>query len=339
MRVSADEYRAARDHAGLFDRSARGRIVVTGADAAAFLHGVLTNDITVLAPGQGCYALYLTPQGRLIADLDVLRLENGVLLGVHLDVTGALMARFDQSIFAEDVCLEDVTAGTAQWHVCGPAAGEIAAAATGSRAATLAALPEYGHVSTTFGGRDARIVATRPTGLRGFDVIVDAADSRAVHQALLDAGAAELAPETVETLRVEAGVPAFHVDMDETTIPLEAGLEQRAISFTKGCYVGQEVIVRVMHRGHGRVARHLMGLTLEGTDVPAVGDQLRAGDKDVGRITSAVFSPAFDRPIALAYLQRDWLTPGTAVQVIHGPASWPAVVAALPFTTGTAPAA
>ena len=331
MMVSADEYRAARGRAGLFDRSARGRILVTGADAVAFLHGVLTNDIAALTAGRGCYALYLTPQGRIIADLDVLRLDDGVLLGLHPGVKDTLLTRFDQSIFAEDVRLRDTTAETAQWHVCGPLAAQAVAGLVGLDAGLLGRLPEYGHVAARFGGFDARIVCSRPTGEPGFDLIVDATQHDALHQTLTAAGAVDLSPDVVEALREESGIPAFHTDMDETTIPLEAGIEQRSISFTKGCYVGQEVIVRVMHRGHGRVARHLMGLTFDGAGVAAAGDPIRAGDKDVGRVTSAVFSPALGRAIALGYLHRDWLTPGATVQVLHDGVARPAVVTTLPF--------
>ncbi len=331
MTLSVDGYRAARERAGLFDRSGRGRIRISGGDAVAFLHGVLTNDITALAPGQGCYALYLTPQGRIIADLDVLRTDEAVLLGVHADVKDTLLTRFDQSIFAEDVRLQDTTAETAQWHVCGPSAADAVARVTGLDAGRLRSLPEYGHVAAPFAGHDVRVVSVRPAGLPGFDLIVERAQHDAVREALQAAGAVDLPAETVEALRVESGVPAFHVDMDETTIPLEAGVEQRGISFTKGCYVGQEVIIRVMHRGHGRVARHLMGLTLDGVDVPAAGDPIEGDGKEVGRVTSAVFSPALARAIAIGYLHRDWQTAGTAVQIVHDGAAHPAAITTLPF--------
>src|SRR5581483_12183956 len=130
-----------------------------------------------------------------------------------------------------------------------------------------------------------------------------------------------------EAIRVEGGVPLFHRDMDEETIPLEAGIEAQAISFTKGCYVGQEVIVRVLHRGHGRIARRLMGLRIDGGAVPAPATEVRAADRAVGEVTSAVFSPALEQPIALAYLHRDFLEPGTRVTV--GDSS--AEVVELPF--------
>jgi folate-binding protein YgfZ len=126
---------------------------------------------------------------------------------------------------------------------------------------------------------------------------------------------------------VESGMPLFGRDMDEETIPLEAGIESRAISFTKGCYVGQEVIIRVLHRGHGRVARRLVGLTLDGDRVPEAGAAIRSGDREIGHVTSSSASPALQRPIALAYLHRDFLEPGTAVTV----GDQNATVAALPF--------
>jgi len=128
-------------------------------------------------------------------------------------------------------------------------------------------------------------------------------------------------------LRVEAGIPAFHRDMDEETIPLEAGIESRAINMNKGCYVGQEVIVRVLHRGHGRVAKKLVGLTIDGDAVPVRGSLVKSGEKEVGEVTSSVRSVALDRPIALAYLQRDFLEPGTVVSID----GTNAVVAQLPF--------
>src|SRR5205085_1155709 len=133
--------------------------------------------------------------------------------------------------------------------------------------------------------------------------------------------------ETTEALRVEAGVPKFGRDMDEDTIPLEAGIESRAISFSKGCYVGQEVIVRVLHRGHGRIARKLVGLALAGADVPKSGAEVRTEAAAVGQVTSSTMSPALGRPIALAYVKRDFAEPGTALEVD----GVQAVVTPLPF--------
>jgi len=130
-----------------------------------------------------------------------------------------------------------------------------------------------------------------------------------------------------ETLRIETGVPRFGRDMDEETIPLEAGIESRAISFSKGCYVGQEVIIRVLHRGHGRVARKLVGLTIEASDVPPPGTRIASGDREIGEVTSSTMSPALQRPIALGYVHRDFVEPGTRLTV----GSVNAQVSTLPF--------
>ena len=140
------------------------------------------------------------------------------------------------------------------------------------------------------------------------------------------AGAVDVGNGTLETIRIESGVPKFHQDMDEETIPLEAGLESNAISFSKGCYVGQEVIIRVMHRGHGRVARKLVGITIDSGAV-AVGAAVQAGGHDVGEVTSVVYSPALQKHIALGYVQRDYVEPGTKVSVGGSPAA----VTKLPF--------
>src|SRR5262249_43362818 len=140
-------------------------------------------------------------------------------------------------------------------------------------------------------------------------------------------GAERLESVTDETLRIEGGIPAFHRDMDEETIPLEAGIESRAISFTKGCYVGQEVVIRVLHRGHGRVARRLVGLTFDGDHAPAPGTAITSGDREVGRVTSSAVSPALHTPIALAYLHRDFVEPGTRLAAEGASA----IVTALPF--------
>jgi folate-binding protein YgfZ len=178
----------------------------------------------------------------------------------------------------------------------------------------------------------ASAIVTRVTdaGEPGFDVYVERAEAPAFMAAVTAAGVVRLDDETAETIRIEAGVPQFGRDMDEDTIPLEAGIEGRAISFTKGCYVGQEIIIRVMHRGHGRVARRLVGLVLSGDQSPASGARIRAGDREIGAVTSGAWSPAFGRPIALGYVHRDFAEPGTPVSVDGAAAD----VVELPFTRG-----
>lgn len=337
---SLDQYRAARQAAGFIDRSARGKIAVTGADRATYLQGLLTNDIAALHPGTGCYAAYLTPQGRMIADLHVLELGDMMLLDVHPDVKDRVLARLEEFVILEDVQLADRTEVLALLSLHGPhAAASLARALAGASgegtisADQLARFADHQNVRVPFRGSSAIIARNDQVGLPGFDIYAERGSAGVLREALLSTGPVELDGETFEILRVEAGRPAFYVDMDEDTIPLEAGIEDRAISFTKGCYVGQEVIIRILHRGHGRVARRLVGLTVAGGpgEVPARDDAVFAGDKEVGRVTSAVFSPGLDRPVALSYVHRDLAVPGASVEVEHGGRRLRATVTVLPF--------
>ena len=319
-------YEAARQRAAFIDRSSRGRIIVSGRDRATYLQGLLTNDIVALKSGQGCYAAYLTAQGRMIADLWVYELGDVILLMVAGDTKDALLARLDALIFTEDVQLGDVTETQAQIAIVGPRSASIVGSLLKSGASGLGTLDEHGNARRDWRGRQIIVTRISDLGEPGFDLYVERGDAqkgtdRQIIDELRQHDVAELDDRAAEAIRIEAGVPLFHRDMDEDTIPLEAGIEARAISQTKGCYVGQEVIVRVLHRGHGRVARRLVGLQLPvGPDaseksVPDAGATVRADDREIGHVTSATFSPALKRPIALAYLQRDFVQPGTQVSV------------------------
>ena len=326
--ISLDAYTAARERAGLVDRPDRGRIVVSGVDRASFLQGLLTNDVVALKAGEGCYAAYLTAQGRMIADLDVYELGDVMLLVLPRDVKDAVIAKLDQVIFSEDVQLGDVTETFGQVAVVGPEAARIVGTLLDdSPVARLAALGEHGNIRGVMTGQPAIVTRVTDIGEPGFEIYIERDAVGRLKERLASEGAAELDEQTADVLRVEAGVPEFHRDMDEETIPREAGIESRAISLTKGCYVGQEVIIRVLHRGHGRVAKKLVGLTLDGDAVPGRGSIVKIDEKNVGEITSSVRSIALHRPIALAYLQRDFLAPGTAVSVDGASA----VVTTLPF--------
>ena len=225
-----------------------------------------------------------------------------------------------------------VTSATtfAQVAVVGPFAAQVVEALLDDApAVSLAALPEHGNLRNRIAGRPAIVTRVTDTGAPGFDVYVERDQAGWLRDRLAAAGVPELDEESADALRVEAGVPLFHRDMDEETIPLEAGIESRAISMTKGCYVGQEVIVRVLHRGHGRVARKLVGLKIDGEAVPAAGAAVMSGDRAAGEITSGVRSPAAGGPIALAYVQRDFIAPGTVLSVNGAGAT----VIALPFVS------
>jgi folate-binding protein YgfZ len=321
-------YDAARRRAAFVDRSHRGRIVVSGSERASYLQGLLTNDIVALKAGHGCYTAYLTAQGRMIADLYAYELGDVILLTMIGAVKDGVMAKLDQFIFSEDVQLGDVTGTFAQIAVVGPGAAAIVASlVSGVSEDALRGMAEHDNARGTCAGGAAIVVRVTDTGEPGFDLHVEHAQAGAVKAALVAAGVIELDEANAEALRIESGVPLFGRDMDEETIPLEAGIESRAISFSKGCYVGQEIIIRVMHRGHGRVARKLVGLTLDGDSTPEAGAVVRSGDRQIGNVTSAAMSPALRRPIALAYVHRDFLEPGT--NVTAGERS--ATVTALPF--------
>jgi folate-binding protein YgfZ len=326
--VSAEAYAAARKQSASIDRSGRGRIVVSGRDRASYLQGLLTNDIVALTAGQGCYAAYLTAQGRMIADLDVYELGDVLLLTLAGDVKDGVLAKLDQFIFSEDVQLGDVTSTFAQIAVVGPDAARVVAAVMADLPAeALRALPGHGNTRATWSGGPAIVARVSDTGEPGYDLFVEHAQAGVLASALAAAGTVALDEATAEALRIEAGVPLFHRDMDEETLPLEAGIEARAISFTKGCYVGQEVVIRVLHRGHGRVARKLVGLTIAAGQVPAPGAVIRSGEREAGHVTSSTLSPSLQRPIALAYVHRDFLEPGTKLTVDGAEA----VVTQLPF--------
>ena len=229
-------------------------------------------------------------------------------------------------MFTEDVKVEDVTAARGEVGLYGPGALDLLVAAPIEGDAPTAL---FSSSRVRIAGVDAVLVRADAPGIAGFDIIANASGIPAMTSALLGAGAAPATEADVEKVRIESGRPLFGADTDTDTIPLEAGLEDRAISRTKGCYVGQEVIVRVIDRGHGRVARRLVGLTLAAdAAIPAARARLTAGSKEIGRVTSAAFSPALARPIALGYVHRDFVEPGTTV-LVEG--SGDAIVASLPF--------
>ena len=315
-----------RDGAALVSDARTGRVALTGADRRSYLQGLLTNDIEALVPGTGCYAALLTAQGRMITDMRVLELGDAVLLDVPAEQATAIRDHLDRFVITEDVSVADVTSIRAEIGLYGPAAIDVLQAA-GTEGGAPAAL----HASTNvrIAGVPALLVRSDAYGAGGFDLIAAAEEMPRIEAALIAAGAVRASDQDAETVRIESGRPRFGADMDADTIPLEAGLEERAISRTKGCYVGQEVIVRVLDRGQGRVARRLVGLTLPASSpVPSPGAALRAGGKDAGRVTSAAFSPALARPIALGYVHRDFVEPGTRVEI---DGSGGAIVAALPL--------
>jgi folate-binding protein YgfZ len=324
-------YDAARSGTAVGQRGARGWLRVTGADAASFLHGVLTNDVA-----------YLTPQGRMVSDMRVLRRDGDLALETEPQLEETLAARFDSSIFTERVQIErgeawtrasrnglvPSDAGTESIVVCGPAAHKTLASVLPGDA-SLPPIGSHEFVELDRDGKRLMLTGHEDLGIPAVDVVGSASACDALARDLGGAGAQPLGAAAAEALRIEAGTPRFGVDMTGETIPLEAGIESRAISMTKGCYVGQEVIIRILHRGQGRVARRLAGLMVDSIVTPPAGSPLAVEGREVGTITSAAFSPRFGSVIALGYLHRDFVANGTAVTIL--PAGTPAAVTALPF--------
>jgi folate-binding protein YgfZ len=327
-------YDAARSSAVVVDRSGEGRLRLTGTDRVTWLQGLVTNDVAALQPGQGCYAAYLTPQGRMISDLRILATREALLLDLPTVARATVAARFEQFIITEDVVVEDVTSRVARLAVHGPAAVDVVARALDVPPAILSALPEHAHVDVEFQDAPVFVASCHALGGPGFDVYCAAERVTDVAARLFASGAHDITTDAWDTLRIEAGLPLFGVDMDTDTIPLEAGLEANAISQSKGCYVGQEVVIRILHRGGGRVVRKLVGWTADerssGDAVPGPGTPLSIDGKDIGRVTSAAWSPTLLRVVGLGYVHRDHAEPGTKLTVAFDP-PLAATVATLPL--------
>lgn len=327
-----DQYRGIREGAVVAAVSPSRQIAVAGRDRASFLQGLLTNDVQSLAPGEGCYSAWLTPQGRMLTDMHVLQGDTMILLDVPLGTAAATLARLDQFLFAEDVQLASLADSLTGVWVHGPTA-----AATLERlvdgAAEIGSWPDYRHAPLGFNGSPVVVARIDQLDVPGFCVFLEPVREAALVAALTAAGAVLASPDAIEIARVEAGYPLFGVDMTEETIPLEAGIEARAISTTKGCYVGQEIIIRVLHRGQGRVAKKLVALRVQGAP-PARGARILAGERDVGAVTSAAVSPRFGA-IALGYVHRDFTTAGTSVTLEGTDARVSAAVTSRPLTSAS----
>jgi tRNA-modifying protein YgfZ len=295
------EYRALREGAGYLDRSNRGMLLVTGTEAAELLQGQLTNEIEALEPEQGCYAALLDRKGHMQADMRVLRLSSGDLwLDTEAHAAPVVARHLNMYKVGLEVELEDASGSWAITSLIGPAAAEI------SDAGSLR--PEHAQRDLERNGVEAVAVATH----LGIDLITKAKDAVRLRELLAASGAVEVSEAAVEIVRVESGRPRFGKEMSERTIPAEAGINERAVSFTKGCYIGQETVARLHYKG--KPNRHLRGLRLAR---PARdGDPVRRGDRDLGTVGTAVVSPAHG-PIALAILRRE-VEPGDEVVVGDG---------------------
>lgn len=312
-----------------FDLTGRGCIHVSGPDRVAFLQGVVSNDIRALAPGSGCPALFLTPKGKLRATLDVLALEDRFLLDTEPTLAVSLTEGLRSYVVYPPVEIEDRSAATGVLHVEGSAAVALLGAALGP-------LPTKGrsHALFSFHDIDGRIVSVSRGGETGFDLRVPRESIRALQEGLSGAG---LPPATVELLdaaRIEAGIPRWGAELDHTVLPDEAGLQVDAVSYSKGCYVGQETVARL--RTYGHVNRYLRRILLPPGSAPAPGDAVLApegGGEDrtaAGRVVDAVGSSRLGRVVAFAWLKREFAKAGQRLEVSTASGTVPAEILAPP---------
>jgi aminomethyltransferase len=321
----ATEHAAVRGGVGLIDRRDHGLLEVTGRDRATFLHAMLSNEIAGLTPGQGCGATLLDVHGKVQVLLRVLVLEDRILVITPPHFAAKTNEALDTYLFSEKAYFRDATGEQAMFLLAGPEAPalvqRIAGAVPGDRA--------WSHVAGLIRGVEVRLVRGRgETGEPEIWILGAAADADAVRAACLEAGARPVGPAAFEALRVEAGSAVFPDDMGPTVLLPEVPFDD-LVSQTKGCYIGQEVIVRIRDRGH--VNRLLRGLVVEGETVPPPGAPVVAGDAEAGKVTSAAWSYALKRPVALALLRRQHAEAGSAVGVRIGDSTVAATVADLPM--------
>lgn len=323
------DYQAALEGAALVDESAAGRIFMRGKDRAALLHRLSTNDIERLRPGQGARTVLTTPIGRIIDVLTVHALDDALLLAGGREQGPPVYAHLRRNIFFNDqVTLEPAGRSHGQLALFGPGS---AALLERLGAAGLAALPLHGVTAATVAGAELLLARRLPIGGAGFTLYVPAAALEAVRAALVAGGAAPLSAEAYDALRVEQGYGEFGRELGQEYIPLETGLLD-AVSFTKGCYVGQEIIARMESRG--RLAKMLRGLRLDAPAAVALPAKLEAEGKDAGDLTSVVRSPRFG-PIALGYVRAAFAEPGSTLTVAGTEIR--AEVVELPFDRGDGP--
>jgi folate-binding protein YgfZ len=305
------QYRQLREECGLLDRGDRGKLLVSGPEAAEYLQGQLTNDVEALQPGEGQYAALLDRKGHMQADMRVLRLAaEEIWVDTEPEAMAAAARHLQMYKVGREVEVADVGAERAILSLIGPRSAEIAGGSV---------LPENASEQTAVAGTECVAVGTTT----GVDLIAVAAEAGRLREALLTGGAVEVSAEAAEILRIEAGVPRYGAEMGAETMPAEAGIVETAVSFTKGCYIGQETVARLHYKG--RPNRHLRGLRLSAPASP--GAELRLGEKEVGRLGGSCVSPALG-PIGLAIVRRE-AEPGTELAV--GEDGVTAEVVDLPF--------
>ncbi len=316
---------------GIRDLSDRGRICLLGEDRTRFLHGQVTNDVSGLKPMSGCYAALVSHKGKMESDLNIVALENEILLDFESGLSAQIEERLNHFIIADDVEVVDVAPHYGLVNVMGPAAFDVLR----GWKSELARLEEP-YQTIKIGDPDSGefyVVRNDRVGVEGYDVYIPIAQMEGTLRVLevsVEKAEGVTVPERVmEAIRIEHGIPRFGIDMDGSNLAPEAGIESRAISYAKGCYIGQEVIARI--RTYGQVAKSLRGLRIEGEQAPAVGAELWNGEKRVGYLTSVLKSPDLGDWIALGYVRRECNEVGQRLEVSIGEGRGGVEIVQLPF--------
>jgi folate-binding protein YgfZ len=368
---SGAEYAALRSSAAVLDLSFRSRLCLLGGDRQKFLNGQVTNNVKDLKTGEGCYAALVNAKGKMQSDLNIYILENEILLDFEPGYSTAVAQRLEKYIIAEDVQVADVAPHYGTLSVQGPKAAEVVGALefdafdrgpgpdpsqegarqpvdtpplqtqTGGPGESVRTRIQPPIKPMNFVSRkdpahgEIYLVNVARLGTSGFDFFIPVAGLAAIAARVVTAanavGGRACGWQALEMARIEAGIPRYGVDMDETNLPPETGIESRAVSYAKGCYIGQEVIARI--RTYGQVARSLRGLRLADTlgVLPQKGDKLYWGDKEIGYVTSALASPEFKANLALGYVRREHNEVGAELTLRTAEGESPARVVELPF--------
>lgn len=320
----AVEYGAATQRCGVVDLSHRGKITMTGADRQTFLHRIVTNDISGLKPGDGTYACMLSPQGKILSDMSVYVRADDLLFDTEPGMAAVLQEILDRYALMDDVSMDDATATVGTIGLRGPEASTC----LNRLGFTLDANDPMRHMTVEFDATAITVVVNSNAGVSGYDLFIQNGGLRKLWITLLECGAVSVGLETLEIIRVEAGIPRYGAELDERIIPNEA-VKERAVSFEKGCYIGQEPVVMMEHRG--RPNRILSGLKVLGDIMPQKDAVLQKDGQDAGWVTSAVRSPSEEGIIALGFVRRKYMKVGDRIIVELKDGSTEAEIVPLPF--------
>ncbi len=334
------EYATIREQgAGLIDLSSRGRLLVSGSEAVSFMNGLITNDMKTLAENHWMAAAFPNVQGRLIASVRVVRIKDDTtgkstaptfLIDTEPATNNTVLKTLQRFTLAGDFHVTDVTDASSLLSVQGKDAARVVREVVGDAIADVA---QNRAEQVEWRNSPVTVVRATHTSEDGFDLLVAGQQAPELWKTLSRAGARPVGFDALEVLRIETGQPRYGIDMNDTNVVSETNLDD-AVSFTKGCYIGQEIIARIKYRGH--VAKKLTGIVFEGKAEIESGATLQAGDdKEIGRLTSVTFSPHLDRTISLAYVKYDYLAFGTQVKVTSGEQQFRAIVSDLPFVRGS----